>query len=447
MAVFITSNIFVVSQTAEGQNNEIIIRVGIWKNPSDNGTYDYDDYVTYSPVLPYTWEVGDQTYRIKPINITVSNFPTLLNPNNEDKVNVLLIDGIEGPILYTWALFPTLTARRQAKFKSFIEDGGGYVGFCGGSELPLKFHEEQSSIVEYCYNENSFLKENYDSKVVVNSKDNSGIPIIDQYSQVLNLDFRTWKPFQFLRYWLSGGNPENIGALAWAWETGNYPVYAVPMNLKITEEGKEHPVLSDYHSDSIYIGWAGGPAIYFEKNHDNPNILNLAYFEDDKSEDENTRIHAWSWRPTERFELLKLIRNFLEILFCEDDDGNQESKAISKGDILLNLFYNLRWWRGWVYDESEYGKLDDGVEPDIYHSSLATIEKYGDNEGRLFLCSCHPLLSIRIEKSPFSTIEKYPTHQSQIIRFEVGRKHAENGGNLYDKRIKKSGIEYPSYQT
>jgi hypothetical protein len=162
LAIFLISNIFVFTHPVESKGNFEEIKLGIWSNRNISGTYDWDDLVKKRSIFPYEWEVGGKTYRITPENISIFNFVSKL-----ENIDVLLIDGGTN-IEFPFGFMPENNIIKDQKdvFENFIIDGGGYVGCCGGSTLPLKLASDPSSFYESCVTKSSFLdEENYDSKV------------------------------------------------------------------------------------------------------------------------------------------------------------------------------------------------------------------------------------------------------------------------------------------
>ena len=345
------------------------IRVGIYNRPivsiprhfGDDirwGLYDYDLY-NEAYTFPYCFEVEDKIYKItiEPIDYYWQI--------NKTYIDVLLIDAIPDLQFFLgvslWSNNPIFMKARD-NLNTFIKDGGGYIGYCGGASLPLRFADSSSinTWLEINENLNYFLDDEYFSKVGLQW--NSGIPILDEYLY----------PYRWGKW---GNQPENVGCFAWAFENETY--HGVPMKMKITNDGSSHPIFKDFHSDEIVIGWAGGPA--FKIISEDEDIVELAFYLDDLSEDEETKTNAWSFKPEFLKNLLKKIKNIIN----PGNFQNPEELKLKWWSILDQILHSYPTWK---YTNEE---LQDGHEHGLSH---ITIDNYINEEGgRIVLDGSHPL--------------------------------------------------------
>jgi hypothetical protein len=423
LAIFLISNFFGLTQSAEGLSANVeIIKVGIWTNNFDGWCYNYDDYTKYFKLFPYDWEEGNKYYRINAVKLGRFNYKKYIDGGSDD-IDVFLLDG--GSTLEIEFAFKDrlIVQLRKARLRNFINNGGGYVGFCGGGEFPLKFSGEVGSVCEFFSNRNSFLDdEYYDSKVQVKAKYNMGVPVLDEY-------FYPGACKELIR------KPENIGLWSWAWETGAYPEpKAVPMNLKLTDEGKSHPIFSDYTGDNIYIGWAGGPA-YDLDSVNNPDVLSLAKYDDSLTNDEETKIYAWSFQPINSLfsQLSKIFEMWLKIYNydCPDD---------WTWDELVDWFFShIMNLKGWKYTGDKqifagFNDVDENKDP-----AFVTIDNYGN--GRLVMSGIHPMQQV------FDKSEK-DLEPNNETAFRPGTKHLyrwwdeETNDWVDDSQMDSSGMDW-----
>lgn len=336
----------------------------------------------------YSWTVGDQTYIINITEIkrkegSIFYFSDLLNYRKiKNNYDVLLASGAtDEQILNGFFLTKNKIKTKLLKMnlEKFVKEGGGFIGHCGGSTLPIKtaFNPPRTSSENIIHN-------GYFCNMNVSIYFHLGNPIICEHFYLE----RIFNPRLWLRY---KTHPEYLGTNAYLWYTNFDMPSGVPMNINIRDN--DHPIFRGYHNDTIFIHWGGGPAFILPI--DNLNITNLADYpyEEFAYVNESTRIYYWSFN--EKFPLLKYgFNSFLNLLHS----SRLVKSIINKNNKLKNLFNrNITDW-----DLTNIPVISDHPN----HSTLVTFNypEGNKNGGRFLLCGCHPEFRVWDRKNNYISI-------------------------------------------
>ena len=302
----------------------------------------------------YSWKIKDHTYKF--IANYIFDKDIIKGKLNTSNYDVLLVPG--GGVGDAESVMKGFKFLRSVKkwrknISTFIQNGGGIVGICGGTALitGLKTGNEKSR---------TFLEKQYD-------KSSLGISCVKSYYK--DLAPPLFYPFQKLY-------PEKIGASSYVFsfapgETKDgkrIHTGGVPVDFTIS---KDTPVFRDCTEDLIKVRWWGGPALIVPKKPDRE-VKTLAYYPvQDLSENESTKIHAWRYTGG----IIGIFFAFITAM-----------KIVKKEKMRLNnvLLYTFLLAGNWELTDKIID-LDFSKKPSI------TAEIYpNENKGRILLCTSHP---------------------------------------------------------
>lgn len=301
----------------------------------------------------YSWMVKQRQYKIvcsyvydKDIiqgKLLTSNFDVLLVPGGGVGDGECITKGFKR--------FPKVKQWKK-NIKTFIQNGKGYVGFCGGAALltNLNTANNKKTLVERLY-------------------DNSSINVSSIISYYRNLALPIFYPKQ-------NKYPEHIGAMAYVFsfkpgETNdNRKIFTAgfPLDFKIN---KSYEFFKGYDHETLRMRWWGGPGLQIQSN-PNRNVDILArYPSNDFTKNKRTRIHAWVYTGG----IYGLIRGFKKALFF-----------IKKENLDLKKIFTYAF-----YFSGDWKKTDKFIRLDMSDQIAMTFEKYpNEHRGRIFLCAAHP---------------------------------------------------------
>jgi len=245
----------------------------------------------------YSWIVDNQRYIF---SVTETKMHDVYNGNLAN-FNVLVVDGVVDEQYAT--VYPYLYDYDgnviRDRLKEFIEDGGGYVGHCGGALHPIKKDGEHQTAVERDWDLNAFFLDEEssefwflrDSDCDVTHISSSGYPVISEFIYKTRFGYRPIFPFN-----LDKRNPTRIGAGAYVWYPGydmeNPAVWMSGDCINTEVKYPDHPIFKDYLNDTTYMRWAGGPSFKIS-NPNNIDVL-LNYPDSCLEGDSDSQIQAWS---------------------------------------------------------------------------------------------------------------------------------------------------------
>jgi hypothetical protein len=302
----------------------------------------------------YSWKTHNTTYQIIVKNIFDSDI--IQGRLTTSEFDMLLVPG--GGVGDGHAVMKGFHWSRKAQawkknISSFIKNGGGYVGICGGTALLTDLQTEDKK-------HHTFLERQY-------HKSSLGVSCVSSYYRTLA--FPIFYLFQ-KRY------PERIGAIAYVFsfapgETRDgFRIHTggVPLDFQLS---KEHPIFSDFPKDVERIRWWGGPALIVPEKPGREVKILARYPTQEISQDPAQRIHAWRYTGG-IFGLLRAFFHALKFIKKEHD---------SLKKVVLYTFFLAKPWE----------VTDRCIELDYSNKAGITAEIYpNENKARILLCTAHP---------------------------------------------------------
>lgn len=324
----------------------------------------------------YSWTVGDQEYIINLTQISRKEdkllyFSELLNYNKlKSNYDVILISGIQDEQILGGLPFAKDNLRMniiKRNLVKFVKEGGGFIGHCGGSTIPIRSaYNESRTLTEY------ILKHGYFPGTSVKVYCRNGMPILAEHLYLERLK----NPSNWLKY---TKHPEYVGYLGYLYYNSFDTPCGIPMNIDIRD--KNHPIFRGYHEEKMLIRWGAGPAYVIPIG--NLNITNLADYpyDEDPYINESTRINYWTFNET-----IPLFKGFLSTVI-----GFRLFPTLSK--IFINK--NEKWDSIWKI--TDWDPTDMPIITDYANKSSLVAFNYpegNENAGRILLSGCHPELTI-----------------------------------------------------
>jgi glutamine amidotransferase-like uncharacterized protein len=339
-------------KNSEKNHEDCIIRVAILaEEPLGWGSGKH-----FFPIIleNYTWMIHKKTYtfNVKYIfdkdivkgRLNILEFDILLAPGG----------GVgDGQAVMKGFIFSRNARKWKKNISTFIKDGGGYVGICGGAALitDLKTGDKKHR---------SFLERQY-------NKSSLGISCVSSYYK--SIAFPLFYPFQ-------KNYPEKIGAIAYVFSfapgetTDGVRIHTggAPLDFQLC---RNHPIFSDFTQISERIRWWGGPALVVPEKPDRDVKILAKYPFQEQATDKDIKIHAWNYTGG----IHGLFVAFLKAL-----------QYIKKeNDTLKNVFLYTFYMAG------DWKLTDRIIELDYSNKPSITAEVYPNkNKGRILLCTAHP---------------------------------------------------------
>ena len=272
-----------------------------------------------------------------------------------DAFDVLVVPGGgvgDGHAITKGFTFSPRVRRWKKHIASYVEDGGGYVGICGGAALMTDLQTKQGK-------PRTFLVRQYQKSAL-------SVSCISSY----------YRSFAFpLLYPFQRNHPEAVGAAAYvfsfapgktvdgAWvHTGGAPV-----DFRIN---RNHPLFADAKPVER-IRWWGGPGLIVPEHPDREVHVLAWYPEVDLSSNPATRIYAWRYTGGV-WGLKKAVFDAFRLV-------KKEHAPLKK--TLLYSFYLAGGWQ----------RTDRVINVDQANRPAITAEVYPNaNKGRILLCTAHP---------------------------------------------------------
>ena len=309
----------------------------------------------YFPIIldKYSWTSNGVKYRF--ITEYIYDKDILKGKLNIENYHVLLVPGGgvgDGESLIKGFSKFWNVKKWKNQINNFIKDGGGYIGICGGTALItglITKNNKNKNLIERLYDKSAL-----------------GISCVRSYYKELSMPI----------FNLNNKNPEKIGAMSYVFSFSpgettdgiNIHTGGVPIDFKIR---KDNPIFSDIKKNTQRIRWWGGPALLLPKKIDREIKILAEYPDIDISQNDSTKILAWSYRGG-ILGLIKGLYKSLKII---------KKEKINFRNILLYAFYLAENW------EVTNKKID------LNYSSKPSIvsEIYPNrNKGRILLCTSHP---------------------------------------------------------
>jgi len=302
----------------------------------------------------YTWKMNQETYTIttqflsdKDIMhgyLRTADFDVLLVPGGGVGDGQSITKG-----------FQHLRSVRKWKHNiaSFIKDGGGYVGICGGTALLTDLKTGQKKPT-------TFLERQYHKSAL-------GVTCVSSYYKTLA--FPLFYPFQ-------KNHPQNIGATAYVFSfapgttTDGMKIHTggAPIDFQLHTN---HPILSDVPQQTERIRWWAGPALIVPEHPDREVHILARYPKLDISETPALRIHAWRYTGG--------IHGLLMAFFKTARYMKKEKMSLK--NLFLYTYYLAGKWE----------LTDKVITLDYSDKPSITAEVYpNEKKGRILLCTAHP---------------------------------------------------------
>jgi hypothetical protein len=302
----------------------------------------------------YSWRTTDNTYSF--LTRYIYDEDIRKGRLNTDEFDVLLVPGGgvgDGQALIKGFRFSRTIRIWKENIASFIRDGGGYLGICGGTALmtDLKTAEKRPR---------TFLERQYNNSSL-------GVSCVSSYYK--SIAFPLFYPFQ-------KNHPEKIGAIAYVFSFApgetvdgrRIHTGGVPVDFHLN---KNHPLFSDFQKDTERIRWWGGPALIVPEKPDRE-VQILAYYPArDLSQTPEFRIYAWRYIGGIRGLLLAFLKAAQYI--------KKENHSLR--NVFLYSYYMAGDWK----------VTDKIIELDYSNKPCITAEIYpNEKKGRILLCCAHP---------------------------------------------------------
>jgi len=302
----------------------------------------------------YEWIINGSYYQFKldeltdkdilQGKLTVSNYDVLLIPGGGVGDGHSITKGFNS--------FPRVRKWKK-KIQKFVKDGGGIMGFCGGTSLITPLTTGKRKPATFC--ERQYNK--------------SSIGVSSTYSYYKYLALPLYYPFQKT-------HPERIGTTAYVFsfkptknaEGDFFHSGGVPIDIKLS---KNNPIFADYPEDTLTVRWWGGQALWPQDNPGRKITICARYPDKELHEDDRTRIHAWRYTGG----ISGLIRGFIKAMHFAKEEN------IKLFDAAMFTYYFADDW-----------KLSEKlIESSLAKRPCIVTEEYpNENNGRIILCTLHP---------------------------------------------------------
>ena len=307
----------------DNPDNENFVEIRLARHSAMGSSYSIFDYIFDD----YQWMVGDKIYKINMSLLT--DYDIFRGELTTENYDLLIMPFSEAIIELARFFYPSVRGKIwKTKIKEFIEDGGGFIGYCAPTFLAADLEGKPDTLLEK-------MVDNFDLGISnVKIVFDGGFPFLSQLS----------------------GKPEKIGPMAYYWYSRMY----VPLDVTVD---RSNPIFNDFLEDKRRISWCSGPA--FELPEFDENISALAYYPSEEiSDNKSTQIHAWRYTGG--------IRGLIKGFFRSRGVGNL---------IVPKLFYFAGDWE----------PTDKIIQTNYSNKPFMIMETYpNENQGRIILSGGHP---------------------------------------------------------
>lgn len=302
----------------------------------------------------YSWASPTTTFTIQ--TSYVFDRDILKGKLNTREFDVLLVPGGgvgDGQAVMKGFRFSRKARRWRKNISSFIKDGGGYVGICGGTALITTLQTAMKK-------PRTFFERQYHQ---------SSLGITTVASFYRSFAFPLFYPFQ-------RNHPEDIGASAYVFSfapgitTDGVRVHSggVPIDVSLCSH---HPIFSGCDRQTVRLRWWGGPALVVPEKPDREVQILARYPEQELSENKAVRIHAWQYVGGLHGLFTGLMKSARFI--------KKEKESLK--NLFLYSYYMAGDWR----------PTDRLIELDYSNKPCITTEVYpNEQKARIVLCTGHP---------------------------------------------------------
>ena len=297
----------------------------------------------------YEWTVGNTTYRFHTTPIYDEDI--LRGRLNTDNYDVFLFPGggagDGNSIVRGLTSFTLKTKRWKNQINKFIEDGGGYSGYCGGTMIATEFFKDPGYISGKIYDKGSL-----------------DFSQVKMYLGEEKVGLRGIGPAMYIA---SNHMPKNVDQAQnnKRWEEVES---GACIDMQINHDS---PIFDDYLKDTCKARWAGGSALIIPDDCESETQICARYPELDIHENETYRLHEWRYVGGLRgvikgfFRCRKVLIEYNKPLPPKPFAIGICSSDWEKTDELVNLNFSNK----------------PGIVTEIYPN---------ENEGRVILNGLHP---------------------------------------------------------
>jgi len=219
----------------------------------------------------YEWTVGNKTYRFH--TTPIYDKDVLKGKLNTDTFDVLLMPGGgvgDGQSLVKGlSYFTPRTKKWKEGINKFVEDGGGYSGYCGGTMIATEFLKDSGSLIGRVYDRGSL-----------------GFSEVKMYAGEGGQGFQN---VGIGMYICDNHTPKNLDKVEnmkkWELEESG-----IPLDMQILHD---NAIFDDYLEDTCRVRWVGGAALIAPDNCKSETKACALYPEWEISDNESTRLHEW----------------------------------------------------------------------------------------------------------------------------------------------------------
>ncbi len=232
----------------------------------------------------YNWVVNNTEYVFSTSLINKDDVTNGVLTSNNYSVHIM--DGILPEQFYS--AFPTGYYLKDI-FNDYIYiDSGGFIGRCGGALFPLGFDGSPDTLSEWGIEKDAFIDEDM---IKTDVRIKTGIKVVSEWLTVYGkrLDLMIILP-RLPR------NPHGVGIGAYSYSiNGSNDSHHWGVCTNLTDLNKEHPILSDYHGDSLFTRCMGGGAFSIVEGE---GVVSLAEYPEDCYETKtSSEVTIWKFRP------------------------------------------------------------------------------------------------------------------------------------------------------
>ena len=302
----------------------------------------------------YSWRSNETLYTIQ--TNYVFDEDILRGRLNTQEFDILLVPGGgvgDGHAVMKGFRFSGKARKWKKNISSFIKQGGGYVGICGGAALITNLQTAEKK-------PRTFFERQYHQ---------SSLGITTVASFYRSFAFPLFYPFQ-------KNHPEDIGASAYVFSfapgvttdgvrihSGGIPI-EVPLCLS-------HSIFSGYNQQTVRLRWWGGPALVVPEKPDREVHILARYPTEEFSDNKNIQIHAWQYVGGLRGLLTALLKS---ARFIKKEHGSLKN-------LFLYTYYMAGDWR----------LTDRLIKLGYSNKPCITAEVYpNERKARIVLCTGHP---------------------------------------------------------
>ena len=406
-------------ENAQGQDLTEI-NIGI----NDGGWIEYTNVKGNENALKnYRWVVDDSDFFF---NTTLVNWFENKNYLNNSIYHVHIIDGVADEYIMCIDNPTKIDDNFRLNLEEFIKNGGGYIGRCGGSQIPPTHTDDKpDTLLEYYFiKQNAFLEDAPEIKTYVKL----GFPIISQRFQ------KRYGPlFPHLPKLRIPQDPGALGLGAYImYNVSKHKIAGVSLYLDI--EAKDHPIFKDYHGNTIYCNSQGGGSFPYPPAY----AQTLTRYPSECFDThEQQKINIWEFQWS--FPCLKILKIIIEmfangliqILDVSDlppewQEYFDEEENVPAPQIFQYLTSLLPDWK----------QTNNIAKTDLQNKSAIITFEYG--KGRVILSGPHPANRI-VSEDAYITNDIPDTDCNTIrkglYRWKLGDDYIDNDSLIPNKDL------------